>query len=142
MAVRTTSDISLLSGGHQSAGRLGHSLQRIGSVVPRAAGNADFTSPGAAPAGIAGDVVGDGKQPRGKLGARDVRLAGSVNAQEHVLRQILSLFSRMHQVLQHHDQPALVAHDQFLEGRGVAVAHLQHQPHVRVRLFVLLRTLR
>jgi hypothetical protein len=38
----------------------------------------------------------------------------------------------VHQILQDRDQPGLVAQHQFLEGRGVPVADLQHQPRIGV----------
>ncbi|MGC3965856.1 MAG: hypothetical protein QM775_00335 [Pirellulales bacterium] len=54
------------------------------------------------------------------------------------MREVLRGVAATGQMFEHRHKPALVAQHELLEGRGVVVAHLEHQPHVRVAELVTL----
>ena len=122
-----------LSRGHLAAAGLQHLVERPGAqraAVVRL--QRYLVTPRPVAQGIGGRVIGDGEQPRREFRPGLVGLPCPIHAQEHLLRQILGLLAVSDQMPQHGQQPTLVAGHQFLEGGGVVVAHLQHQPNIGI----------
>ena len=77
-------------------------------------------------------VVGDREQPRRELGSRPIALARLVNPQEDILAKVLGFLEAADEMIEDADKSILIPLDQGLERAWDVVAHLEHEPDVRV----------